>query len=119
MPSGLYLAEGFVMSSMDLIAEEGICFSNCAAGILEILPSTSTRTFSLPRKLMAPFCGSTLTEGIPTISSEAVPAAAKSLPMVMTFRSTFCSMVDTSAITSTSSRVVNLSVRYSTPTSTL
>ncbi len=54
MPSGLYFAEGLVINSIDFIAVEGICFNNCAVGMLDNLPSTMTRTFWFPRKLISP-----------------------------------------------------------------
>ena len=104
MPSGLYFAEGFVMSSICLMDEDGICFSNCATGMFESFPSTITRTFSLPRIESAPVCWSMLTVGRLFIISEAVgPAVAKSLPMFITFLSKRCSMVDLSATIFTSS----------------
>ena len=90
IPSGLYLAEGFVINSIDLIAVEGICFNNCAVGIFDSFPSTMTLTFEFPLRLISPVWVSTLTEGIPIMSSEAVPLAAKSFPIVITLRSTFC-----------------------------
>ncbi|WP_242653607.1 hypothetical protein [Flavobacterium psychrophilum] len=48
MPSGLYFAEGFVMSSICLIDEDGICCNNCVALIFVGLPST--RTFGSRKK---------------------------------------------------------------------
>jgi len=119
IPSGLYFADGLVISSIAFIADDGICLSNCAAGMLDSFPSTMTGTFSLPRRLIAPDCGSIFIEGIPTNNSEAVPAAAKSFPIVITYRSTFCSMAETSAITFTSSKAVKLSLSLIVPTSTL
>ena len=56
IPSGLYLADGLVINSMLLIEEDGICFSNCSAGMFDNLPSTITLTFWLPRKLIDPVC---------------------------------------------------------------
>ena len=110
IPSGLYFADGLVISSIAFIADDGM---------LDSFPSTMTGTFSLPRRLIAPDCGSIFIEGIPTNNSEAVPAAAKSFPIVITYRSTFCSMAETSAITFTSSKAVKLSLSLIVPTSTL
>ena len=91
MPSGLYFAEGFVISSILFIDVEGICFNNCAAATLVGFPSTKTRTFSFPRRLILPLWLSTLTEGKLFIISLAVaPCVVRSLPIVITFRSTFC-----------------------------
>ena len=41
MPSGSYLADGLVINSTDFMALEGICFNNCAVGILENFVSTT------------------------------------------------------------------------------
>ena len=95
---------------------DGICFNNWLAGMLVGLPSTKTRTFSLPRKLMLPVWLSTLTDCTLFNNSEAVvPADVKSFPTLITFLSTFCVTVDVSALTSTSSRVVLSSVRAIVP----
>ena len=118
MPSGLYLADGLVINSILLIEDDGICLSNCSAGILDNLPSTITLTFWLPRKLIDPVCWSTLTDGRLFIISLAVaPAVCKSLPIVMTFRSTFCCIVEVSATIVTSSKLVAASSKFIVPKS--
>ena len=116
IPSGLYFAEGLVINSICLMDVEGICFNNWATGTLLNLPSTITRTFSLPLKLILPLCWSTFTEGILFIISLAVaPAVVKSFPTFTTLRSIFCSMVETSATTVTSSNPVASSSRTKVP----
>ncbi len=102
MPSGLYLAEGLVISSICLIEEEGICCNNWAASILVGFPSIRIFTFEFPLKLIALVCGSTLTEGMLFMISDAVaPAEIKSFPTLITFRSIFCSIIDFSLTIST------------------
>ena len=76
MPSGLYSADGFVMTSMRsmLLAESWFSASPLAFALImaEGLPSMRMVTFSLPRRLTVPSM-STSTEGMFCIRSLAEP----------------------------------------------
>lgn len=76
---------------------DGICCNNCPASILVGFPSINTLTLLLPRKLNSLVCGSILTVGmLLKISDAVVPEAIKSFPIVTTFLSAFCSIVERS-----------------------
>ena len=96
-PSGLYLADGLVISSMFLIAFDGICCSSCSVGMFVGFPSINTRTFVFPLKDSVPVCGSTATDWILSkTSAAAAPIEVKSLPTLMTILSTFWVTVEVS-----------------------
>ena len=116
IPSGLYLAEGLVISSMDFMDVDGICFSNWATGTLDNFPSTMTLTLEFPRSEISPVWASTFTEGMLFIISAAeAPAVVRSFPTLITFRSTRCSMVVRSATTSTPSSSLVSSSKITVP----
>ena len=78
VPSGSYLAEGFVMSSIDSIAEAGIevrtselLMPSSPVG----LPSTRKLILLLPRSITVPSI-STVTDGIFSRTSSALPPLA-------------------------------------------
>ena len=115
IPSGLYLALGFVISSIFLIDVAGICFRSCAGSMFVGLPSTNTLTFEFPRSEILP-SWSTFTDGMLFMISDAVPpAVVRSRPTLITLRSIFCSTVVSSLTISISSRVVASSVSVIVP----
>jgi hypothetical protein len=86
VPSGLYFAEGLVITSIFSMASAGICSSDIARLALFMrfdgLPLTSTSTFSLPRRLTLPSM-STCTDGMFSSRPVAAPVALMmSLPTV-------------------------------------
>ena len=106
-PSGLYFEEGLVINSTCFIDAEGICCNNCPASIFVGFPSIKTLTLLFPRKLNSFVCGSIFTVGmLLKISDAVVPEAIKSLPIVTTFLSAFCSIVERSFIIETVSIVL-------------
>ena len=102
MPSGLYFAEGFVISSICFMDDDGICCNNWVASIFDGFPSIRILTLVFPLRLISLVCGSILTVGMLFMISDAVlPEAIKSFPILITFLSIFCTMVERSPIIST------------------
>ena len=121
-PSASYLADGDVITSTRSIDSAG----NCLNASVEFnptkpdgLPFIKILTSSFPRRATLP---STSTETEGTLSSTSLtvpPLTVKSLPTLITFLSTFCCMVETSAITVTSSKPSVSSSNKIRPRSTL
>ena len=90
VPSGLYFAEGFVITSMRSIVSPGICsriWARFSAVSPDSLPLIHTVTDELPRSDTSP-SWSTSTDGIDSKSSLAdAPADAMSASTVKTRRS--------------------------------
>ncbi len=121
IPSASYRADGLVMTS--ILSIRSPCSILKASGLLrptspEGLPSTSIRTFELPRKLTFPST-STATEGtLSSISEAFLPLLVRSLATLKTLLSRLNSICCFSADTTTSERVSESSRKTIDPTFT-